>query len=188
MEQTDLLRFVLDALETPSIPYFIVGSFASAIYGEPRFTYDIDVVIDLVETDVHKIVQTFAPPDFYLSADSIRLAIRDRFQFNVLHTESGNKIDFILSRADEWGRSQMARRQRLLVLPDREGFVAAPEDVILGKLLYYTEGQSDKHLRDVLGVLVTQKEKIDRTYLEAWVTRLTLNDAWQAVVDRERAI
>jgi len=36
VEQTDLLRHTLDALERVAIPYMLVGSFASTAYGEPR--------------------------------------------------------------------------------------------------------------------------------------------------------
>jgi hypothetical protein len=71
----------------------------------------------------------------------------------VIHPTSGNKIDFMIARHDAWGREQVARRRRESILRDRIGYIAAPEDVILSKLLYYREGQSDKHLRDVAAMM-----------------------------------
>ena len=84
---------------------------------------------------------------------AIRKAIRTSSQFNVIHPSSGNKIDFILPRADEWATVRMARRRPVRLLPDREVMTAAPEDVILGKLWYFSEGGGDRHLRDIAGIL-----------------------------------
>lgn len=47
MEQSDLLRHLASTLERLEIPCFVTGSTASIAYGEPRFTNDIDVVVDL---------------------------------------------------------------------------------------------------------------------------------------------
>jgi hypothetical protein len=181
----DLLRHALDALERLAIPHMVVGSIASSSYGEYRFTNDVDIVIALNERDVPVFLAAFPGPEFSVSPDAVRDAIRSRFQFNVLHTPSGGKIDFIVSRDDEWGQAQMARRRRILLLPDREAFAAAPEDVILGKLWYYNEGRSDKHLRDIAGILRMSGDQIDRADIEAWARKLGLEEAWAAVVERE---
>jgi hypothetical protein len=187
VEQTDLLKYVLGALEARSIPHMVVGSFASSTYGDPRFTFDIDIVVGLTEADVPGFLSAFPDTDYYLSEPAVRDAIRDRFQFNVLHAASGYKIDFMLPRSDEWGRAQMARRRRVLLLPDREGYAAAPEDVILGKLWYFSEGGSDKHLRDITAMLRVSGTQIDRADVEAWARKLGLEEAWAAVLQREAA-
>ncbi len=43
----DLLCSVIDILERLELRYFVTGSVAAIYYGEPRFTNDIDVVVDL---------------------------------------------------------------------------------------------------------------------------------------------
>jgi hypothetical protein len=106
-------------------------------------TQDIDVVIDISEDKVSLLFEAFPFPDFYVSLEAAQEAVRQRRQFNVIHPTSGNKIDFMIARNDEWGESQLSRRQLVQVLPDRAGYVACPEDVILGKLLYYQEGGSE---------------------------------------------
>ena len=185
MEQTDLLGHVLDVLESRSIPYMVVGSFASSTYGEPRFTYDIDIVVELSERDLPAFVTGFPAADFYLNPDAIRDAIRQRFQFNIIHSASGNKVDFMLPRDDEWGRVQMARRRRIRLLPDREAYAGTPEDVILSKLMYFAEGGSDKHLRDIVGMLRVSAGLIDRADIESWARKLGLEEGWAAVSERE---
>ena len=47
MEQSELLRDVTTVLEQLSLRYFVTGSVATIFFGEPRFTNDIDIVVDL---------------------------------------------------------------------------------------------------------------------------------------------
>ncbi len=47
MEQIELIRHAALALDRLAVPYALVGSWGSGIYGEPRFTRDIDIVLDL---------------------------------------------------------------------------------------------------------------------------------------------
>ena len=162
----------------------LVGSFASIAYGEPRFTQDIDIVLDLPETSIASFCSAFPAPEFYLDQPGVVDAVRNRFQFNVLHPSSGSKIDFIVARTDEWGREQMRRRQRLLILPGQEAYAAAAEDVIIGKLWYYSEGGSEKHLRDIAGMLRVSGPAIDPEYVGHWAERLGFTEIWQAVLAR----
>jgi hypothetical protein len=62
----------------------------------------------------------------------------------------------------------------------------SPEDAIIKKMEFFREGGSDKHLRDIAGVLTTSREQIDLSYIEQWVERLGLSEIWQAVVERLR--
>jgi len=75
-----------------------------------------------------------------------------------------------------WGEPRMTLDINVVAL--FSGNVAAPEDIILGKLIYYRKGRSEKHLRDIRGIMVTSDEIIDRTYLEKWVAELGVSDAW----------
>ena len=47
MNQHELLQYAVETLESHGIVYMIVGSYASAGYGEPRLTNDIDIVLEL---------------------------------------------------------------------------------------------------------------------------------------------
>jgi hypothetical protein len=185
VEQTELLKFVVESLEKLSIPYMVVGSYASLVLGEPRMTLDIDIVIDLKVHQVSQFCSSFPASEFYLSEAAVRDAVRSRAPFNVLHPTSGNKIDFILPRDDEWGRLQLARRQRVKLLPDREGYTASPEDVILGKMWYYDLGGSEKHLRDIAGILRVSGALLDRGYLDTWSAKLGYADTWKTIQERE---
>ena len=184
MEQIDVLRYAIETLERLGLSYALVGSFASGVYGEPRFTHDIDIVLELDASDITRFCQCFPSPDFYVSEIAVREAVRRLSPFNVIHPASGNKVDFILNRQDAWGRSQLARRQPIQLFADRRGYVASPEDVILGKMVYYAEGGSEKHLRDITGILRISGETVDREYIADFARRLSLSEIWEAVLDR----
>jgi len=81
---------------------------------------------------------------------------------------------------------QLTRRIRRPIFPDLDGFVAAPEDVIVAKLWYYHEGGSDKHLRDIAAMLQTSGELISMDYVDRWAQQLGFADHWRAVVERVR--
>jgi hypothetical protein len=182
MEQIDILRHAVEALDRMNAPYLVVGSFASIAYGESRFTQDIDIVAAFQLKHVDELLKAFPPDDFYLSEAAIREAIRTRSQFNVIHPSSGNKIDFILPRADEWATVRMARRRPVRMLPDRDVMTAAPEDVILGKLWYFSEGGGDRHLRDIAGILRVTGDGVNRAEVERWASKLGYLEIWQQIV------
>jgi len=184
VEQVDLLLRLIETLERMGLAYMVVGSVASGAYGEPRMTQDIDVVVDLSINQVSPLCAAFPAPDYYVSPDAAREAVRRHGQFNVIHPASGTKIDFIISRQDAWGRAQISRRRRIQILPDREAYLARPDDVIIAKMLYYLKGGSEKHLRDITGILRVSGEDVDRAYVARWAGELGLVAIWDAVLRR----
>ena len=63
MEQSDLLRYVVERLERLGLRYFVTGSVVTVFYGEPRFTHDIDVVVALTPAQAKKLCREFPPPE-----------------------------------------------------------------------------------------------------------------------------
>lgn len=183
MKQTEFLQRAIETLEGLAIHYAIVGSWASGFWGTPRMTRDIDVVIRIGAQHVPQILAWFPAPDFYVSRAAIEEAIQCASQFNVIHPTSANKIDFMIARASPWGDAQLTRRRRVRFVGGYEGYVAAPEDVILGKLLYYREGGSDRHLSDIAGILAKSNEVIDRVYLETTASSINVGSELRLVLD-----
>jgi hypothetical protein len=153
-------------------------------YGEPRFTNDIDVVVALPLDLVDPFCASFPEPEFYCYRDAVVQAIRERFQFNIIHLESGLKIDVFVPGDSEFDRSRMARAVRVRGRFGTETCFASPEDVIIKKLEYYREGESEKHVRDIAGVLKMLADRVDRNYIANWTTRLELAEIWQDVLRR----
>jgi hypothetical protein len=59
------------------------------------------------------------------------------------------------------------------------------EEIARETLEYYREGGSDKHLRDIAGVLKISGRDIDRGYVEEWARELGLEEIWQDILPRE---
>lgn len=183
MEQSDLLRLAVKNLQRLNVPYAIVGSFASSVWGESRLTQDIDIVVDLKPQQVASICNAFPDPEFYVSRVAAEEAVARSGQFNVINPSSGNKIDFMVAGHTDWAVAQLKRSKCVALFPDQNAQVAAPEDVILGKLVYYREGGSEKHLRDIAGMLKFSGDMIDRAYVDQFAQRLGVADMWDAVLN-----
>ena len=183
MEQAELFKYVVGRLEELGLTYFITGSMATIMYGEPRFTNDIDVVARIDEQHVAALRQAFPLPEFYLSADAIRDAVRFSSQFNIIHPSSGLKIDVMIVGGGEFDRSRLARVVRITAAEDCEAWFASPEDVIIKKLQYFKDGGSDKHIRDIRGVFKVMADELDQGYIQEWARTLGLSEVLKEVLD-----
>jgi hypothetical protein len=179
MEPSELLRRLADAFERLGIAYRVTGSMATIAYGEPRFTNDIDVVVRMRADQVEALCAAFPAPEYYCSREAVDDAVRRQFQFNILHPTSGLKVDVIIASDSPFDASRFSRGQRIGTSPGQDAWFASPEDVILKKMIYMREGGSDKHLRDIVGVLKVQADKLDWDYLEDWSKRLDVENEWR---------
>ena len=184
MDQLEFLKLVVQLVEQAHLNYMIVGSYASGYWGEPRSTYDVDIVVMLAATDLPLLERLFPPEQFYMSSRAALDAIIAKSQFNVIHPDSGNKVDFMIASETGWAKEQLARRRQVVFSPGFSAWVGASEDVIISKMLYYREGASDKHLRDITGMLKVSGDQIDRDYVTRWATELEVLDIWQAILKR----
>lgn len=185
VDPTDILRHLTAVLDELDIPYFITGSVATILFGEPRMTQDVDVVADFKNVHVKSFCHRFPEEKYYLSEDAVRGAQSHFSQFNIIDIESGFKADIMVPDQSPLNRSRFQRRRRLRMEgEERDYWFSSPEDIIIKKMDFYREGGSDKHLRDITGVLKTTGDRIDHTYINEWVITLRLQEIWQAVLDR----
>ena len=185
MLQPSLLEPFIARLERLGIPYFVTGSTAGILYGEPRMTHDVDIVVALSLPDVHAFVEAFPLEEFYCPPEDV-LAIEvrrgQRGHCNLIHHNSGFKADIYIA-FDELHRWALAHR-RSLHLDGLQLSVAPIEYVILRKLEYFREGRSEKHVRDIRGMLDVSPSQIDVSFLEQWISRLGLDAEWSQIASR----
>lgn len=181
-------NFFIDPLEQAGLIYCITGSVASGLYGEPRLTRDVDVILLLALPEVPRFQAAFPEADYYIPPIETILteARRDqRGMFNLYHHASGFKADIFLAARDPlhaWALHHRRRRAYDERAPDRNLlWVAPPEYVILRKLEYFRESDHAKHLRDIRFMLATTLE-IDHTFIESQVARLGLQAQWHIVL------
>jgi len=171
------LAQIICELERASIPYMLAGSFASTYHGDPRTTADIDVVIDPDRDALDRFLHQLDPDAIYASREAADEAWRRRGQFNLVLLESGWKVDLILRKERPFSAQEFARRQPAEIAGTRV-FVATAEDTIVAKLEWARAGESERQLRDVVGVLQTRARELDLAYLEHWIAELGLTSLW----------
>lgn len=181
MELYELLALVVETFKRLGVPYLVTGSVASMAYGEPRLTNDIDIVAGVREQHIAHLLAAFPANEFYLSTGAVHEAIQSQGQFNIIHPESGLKVDVIIRKETPFDHSRFARARRIWPAESYDATFAAPEDVIIKKLEYYREGGSDKHLRDITGILKVSSQEIDEAYIVGWTERLGLRSIWEMI-------
>ncbi|MEO8584531.1 MAG: hypothetical protein ABI584_00065 [Acidobacteriota bacterium] len=176
MPDADLIELFVAPLNDAGLTYMVTGSVASMLYAEPRFTADVDVVLRL--TAPEDLRKAFSSPGYYCPpADviAVEMARPLHGHVNVLHTPSALKADVYFASEDPLHRWALPLRRRFDV-GGREIWVAPPEYVILRKLLFFREGGSSKHVRDVRALLVAQGEKLDVATLERLASERGVGD------------
>lgn len=174
MTAADLLREVVQALESAGVPYMLVGSFASTSHGAPRATQDIDVVIDPTPDALDRFLAAFDPDRVYVSS-SAHAALASRDQFNLIDTTTGWKVDLIVRKDRPFSVSEFARRRQARML-GVEVCVASAEDTVLAKLEWAAMGQSDRQIADAATVLTVGAGALDHEYLDHWAAELGVSD------------
>jgi len=181
MELAELLSRVTSTMDRLGVPYLVTGSMATIAYGEPRLTNDIDLVVRLSPLQVDPLCDAFPEDEFYVSREAALDSAKMWRQFNILHPKSGLKIDVMVADDSDFNASRFGRARFLSVAPDVTAAFASPEDVILKKLEYFREGGSEKHLRDIAGVLKIMGPELDQRYIVIWARRLGLSALWSEV-------
>ncbi|MBC7264079.1 MAG: hypothetical protein H5T64_06925 [Chloroflexi bacterium] len=178
MTPDEILGLVVEELELRSVPYMVVGSFATSFWGRPRATHDVDLVVQ-IPVAVTQDLASALDDRFYADAESMRQAVEQYSQFNLVHLDTGFKIDFWVLGTDPYRCEAFQRRRREPLLSGgRLVYISSPEDAILSKLLWYRETQWEQDFQDALGVYEIQRGRLDEIYIAEWVTSLGLNELW----------
>jgi hypothetical protein len=183
MQEPNLFRIYTDILNRNNFKYFITGSVASIVYGDPRLTNDIDLVIFLIRNDIDKFIRAFPSEKFYCPPYEViksELEKKPGGHFNLIHHESGFKADIYLAGADKLQIWAM-KNARQVEFEDSTIFIAPPEYIIINKLEFYREGKSQKHLTDIKGIVNNSSELIDFELLNDLIKEKSLLEYWEAV-------
>jgi hypothetical protein len=183
MADESLFLLFVRRLNDAAIDYSVTGSVAAIIYGEPRLTHDVDLVVRLPPSDAPKIQAAFPDALFYCPPQEVvRVeASRDqRGHFNLIDHATGFKADVYLAGRDPLQRWAL-RESRTVELDGIPVRVAPPEYVILRKLEYYREGKSEKHVRDICGMLRQSAASIDLGFLRDLIADGGLGEQWATV-------
>ena len=179
MPEANPLAMFAPGLNALGMPWMAVGSIASSAYGERRTTLDVDVVAVVGKQHAARFLSVFPETDFYCPpADVIEIesARSEHGHFNLIHHHSIYKADIYIATGSEFERWAFENR-RSLAAGETPVWLAPPEFVILHKLEFFREGGSEKHLRDIRGMLAVTE--VDLSLLEGEIAGRNLMNVWQ---------
>lgn len=180
MPPLDELTLFVVRLEAVGAPYMVTGATAAILYGQPRVTNDLDVVLSLDDAARATLLRAFPETEFYVPPESVIRAEQARQQrghFNLIHHESGYKADIYLTGSDPLHAWALPQRRHLKWSESVEIAVAPPEYVVLRKLEFYREGRSAKHPADIRAI--REITGVDEAAIAPWLERMGLAALWQ---------
>ncbi|MEK9170750.1 MAG: nucleotidyl transferase AbiEii/AbiGii toxin family protein [Patescibacteria group bacterium] len=168
IDPRQLLISVAKILARLKIPYLVTGGMAVFVWGRPRFTADVDIVIKLKLDDIDKLAENLRALSeaSYIDKNSIKQALMRHGEFNFIDGLTGIKVDFWAVGETQFNKSQLERRIAKNILGQKVFFIS-PEDLILSKLPWHKQSESSRHLEDIESVFKIQK-KLDLGYLRKW--------------------
>ena len=181
MPDGDLIELFVRPLAQEGVRYFVSGSVAAMLYGEPRVTLDIDLVVFLRSVDIPRLEVVYPTEAFYVppaEVIAVEAARERRGHFNIIHMETGLKADFYMAGRDEL-HAWAFRHAKQYPIGSLTVTVAPPEYVVLRKLEYFREGGSEKHLRDIRGMLAVSGAEMDQVELSRWAAQFGLEAQWE---------
>lgn len=165
-----LLEDITRVLDSINIPYLLTGSLAYNIYALPRATRDIDLIVEIQAKDIKTFLQAIAG-SYYYSEETINQEVKRRGMFNIIHLESSYKIDLIV-RSDDVFEKAKFRRRKAMEFGGTLLYVITLEDLIISKLRWIQQLESELHKRDIETLLLNPD--IDKEYVKNWCERLNL--------------
>ncbi len=157
------------------------------VYGEPRFTHDMDLVLKLDRYRARLMAKALEEDHYYVSLDSILDAMAHNGFFNVIHVYTNIKVDFWVPGYDpiiEWA---FEHRRIMPFDKARQAAYMPPESVILTKLRAYRASESTRHLEDVESILRVSGPDLDRVYVERQAPKMEMLKTWRRLAAKVKA-
>ncbi len=175
IDAIDIALMVARAIEDVGGAYFVGGSLASSIQGEPRATNDIDMVVSIPLARLRDFI-TRLGADFEADFDVFREAMLRGSTCNIFYLPLLTKIDLFALGTAPFDEAEFARRRPVQVRSTEQLVIKAPEDTVLRKLLWFRAGGevSERQWRDVVQVLRVSGPEMDATYLDDWAGQLRI--------------
>jgi hypothetical protein len=184
--QEDFLEGLIKKLNQQDIPYMLSGSVSSSFHGRPRATNDVDIVIAPTEHQLLSFAESFSE-DYYISTDAVRNALTNNSMFNVVDIQAGWKADFVIRKDRPFSRQEFQRRRKAKIM-ELDIWTTSPEDVILSKLEWARNSQSDQQFQDALGVAIVQWDQLDKDYLHKWAKELNIQNSLKQLFEQAKQL
>ncbi len=185
MTLAEFIADVVSRLEGASIEYMIGGSVASSIYGEPRTTRDIDIVVEVTSDSLASLFAGLDRSRMHVDEPPRDQPVLAGQVYNLLDTHGGWKADLVVRKARSFSVNEFARRVRRDVL-GTAAMVASAEDVLLTKLEWSQVSGSSRQIDDARGIVTVQGDRLDFEYLRRWAAELGVVELLEGLLRSSR--
>jgi len=176
LDELDVLKDISEKLSDAGIPFMLTGSMAMNYYAQPRMTRDIDIIVSIGKGDVQKILSLFSG-QYYISKEAVQESVMHSSMFNIIHNESIIKIDFIILKDEPYRHNEFERRL-LVKIRDFSTYLVSKEDLIISKLWWARDSNSELQKADVRNLMRTG---FDEAYVQNWVRKLGLEKIYTRI-------
>ncbi len=181
MQEHKLFQIFTEKFNELKSPYMITGSVASIVYGEPRLTHDIDIVITIPLSLIEKFSHLFPEDEFYFPPIEViknEILRENRGHCNIIHHDTGFKADIYFAGNNDF--QHWALENVKIIGFFGEAMPIAPvEYVIIKKIEFYKEGKAQKHINDIKSILENSKTIINFDLLNKLVTQFGFVEEWK---------
>ena len=168
-------------LSTNEIPYMIIGGHAVILYGEPRFTRDIDITLGVGNERLQDILSIINQISLQILPENIDSFVKKTMVLPAMDKNTGIRVDFIFSFTP-YEREAIKRAKKILIDKTRVSY-ASVEDVIIHKVFAHRP----QDIEDVKNILL-KNSKIDKDYIIKWLKEFDRSFPKQKFVDMLRKI
>jgi len=158
---------VVAALRKLGIPYMVVGSFSSNVYGKPRSTKDADVVIEIGSRSISELAMEMGP-DFTCDPQLTFETVTGTMRYRLAHPATNFTIELFLLSDEPHDKERFRRKLSGDIGDGQKTFVPTAEDVIITKLRWSKQGLRQKDVDDCDSVIAVQAEHLDVEYIRRW--------------------
>lgn len=185
IDPRDLLIRIVEILERLDISYVVTGGMAVYVWGRPRFTADVDIVIELKSEDIRTLEKALRELSDagYIDREMMKKAFVRHGEFNFIDGNTGVKIDFWVAKEDELAKLEF-KRKIPKTIKNRVVYFISPEDLILRKLEWYQKGESLKQLEDIESIIKISGKELDMEYLKKWSERLDVREMLEEILSK----
>ena len=170
---TRVLHDFVGRIEPLGIKYMLTGSMAMMRYASFRQTADIDMVLELDPDDRDRFIKVLES-DYYVPQNAVYRAFETRRMFNVIHIETAFKIDCVPKKSDDFQQNVFERRERTDYY-GKEIWIISKEDLILSKLWWAKDTNSEMQFKDIKSIMFSGFDKI---YAEKWLDKLGVRETY----------
>ncbi|MBI4361808.1 MAG: hypothetical protein HY558_01400 [Euryarchaeota archaeon] len=192
-----LFDLAVSTLQRRRAPYMLVGAVGVFVWGEPRFSRDVDIVLNARRPEADRVIADLRAAGLAgpRPGEVVRHAL-----FRVPGSPQRLMVDLWLQRTPgmlpfipreeqpvfrRWMRyDQAAFERRVRVAYGRRRvWVARPEDILIPKVDFSRGGPARyaKDGADICAILQVQGGSIDRRYVVRWLRYLGLYPHFQAI-------